>query len=103
MHDDFTYRNSANSFQGNYTFLNLTFVHTGAETIQERKLFKGGNYMRKYGISPFFSYLMTENLDNLRQRLLTQSVTCTSLMPEIHKLSLVATEAHYSLSLRELR
>ena len=25
-------------------------VHTGAETIQGRKLFKGGNYMRKYGI-----------------------------------------------------
>ena len=26
-------------------------VHTGAETIQGRKLFKDGNYMRKYGIS----------------------------------------------------
>ena len=25
-------------------------VHKGAETIQWRKLFKGGNYMRKYGI-----------------------------------------------------
>ena len=25
-------------------------VHKGAETIQGRKLFKGGNYMRKYGI-----------------------------------------------------
>ena len=24
-------------------------VHRGAETIQGRKLFKGGNYMRKYG------------------------------------------------------
>ena len=24
-------------------------THKGAETIQERKLFKGGNYMRKYG------------------------------------------------------
>ena len=26
-------------------------VHRGAETIQGRKLFKGGNYMRKYGNS----------------------------------------------------
>ena len=25
-------------------------VHKGAETIQGRKLFKGGNYMRKCGI-----------------------------------------------------
>jgi hypothetical protein len=25
-------------------------VHKCAETIQGRKLFKGGNYMRKYGI-----------------------------------------------------
>ena len=51
------YRISANSFRGNYSFLNLTLctvtkvtVHTGAETIQGRKLFKGGNYWRKYGI-----------------------------------------------------
>ena len=28
-------------------------VHKGAETIQGRKLFKGGNYMRKYGILKF--------------------------------------------------
>ena len=28
----------------------MSTVHTGAETIQGRKLFKGGNYMRKYGI-----------------------------------------------------
>ena len=28
----------------------MVTVHTGAETIQGRKLFKGGNYMRKYGI-----------------------------------------------------
>ena len=38
-----------NSFRGNYCFLNLTLVHTGAETIPGRKLFKGGNYSRKYG------------------------------------------------------
>ena len=28
----------------------LDKVHTGAETNQGRKLFKGGNYSRKYGI-----------------------------------------------------
>ena len=44
-----------------YSFLNLEIqrsqyirpkvtVHKGAETIQGRKLFKGGNYMRKYGM-----------------------------------------------------
>ena len=40
------YRISANSFRGNYSFLNLNLctvtkvtVHTGAETIQGRKLF----------------------------------------------------------------
>ena len=48
-------------YRGNYSFLNLEIqrshyirpkvtVHKGAETIQGRKLFKGGNYMRKYGI-----------------------------------------------------
>ena len=41
------YRISANSFRRNYSFLNLTLLL--AETIQERKLFKGGNYSRKYG------------------------------------------------------
>ena len=55
------YRISSYSFRGNYSFLNLEIqrsqyirpkvtVHKGAETIQGRKLFKGGNYMRKYGI-----------------------------------------------------
>ena len=29
----------------------MVTVHTGAETIQGRKLFKGGKYMRKYGKS----------------------------------------------------
>ena len=53
---------SSYSFRGNNSFLNLEIqrlqyirskvtVHKGAETIQGRKLFKGGNYMRKYGIS----------------------------------------------------
>ena len=36
-----------NSFRGNYS---LVTVHTGAETIQGRKLFKGGNYSLKYGM-----------------------------------------------------
>ena len=54
------YRISSYSFHGNYPFLNLEIqrsqyimpkvtVHKCAETIQGRKLFKGGNYMRKYG------------------------------------------------------
>ena len=54
------YRISSYSFRGNYYFLNLEIrssqyirpkvtVHKGAETIQGRKLFKGGNYMRKDG------------------------------------------------------
>ena len=49
-------------FPRNYSFLTWEIqrsqymrpkvtVHKGAETIQGRKLFKGGNYMRKYGIS----------------------------------------------------
>ena len=57
----FNYRISSYSFRGNYSFLNMEIqrsqykrpkvtVHKGAETIQGRKLFKGGNYMRKYGI-----------------------------------------------------
>ena len=54
-----TYRISANSFRGNYSFLNLALctvlwplvtVHKSVETIQGRKLFKSGNYSRKYSI-----------------------------------------------------
>ena len=59
--NEFAYRISSYSFRGNYSFLNLEIqrsqyirpkvtVHKGAETIQGRKLFKGGNYMRKYGM-----------------------------------------------------
>ena len=55
------YRISSYSFRGNYSFLTLEIqrsqyirpkvtVHKGAETVQGRELFKGGNYMRKYGI-----------------------------------------------------
>ena len=45
-----TYRISANSFRGNYSFLNLALctVTFGYSTVW--KLFKGGNYSRKYGI-----------------------------------------------------
>ena len=57
----FRYHISSYSFHGNYFFLHLEIqrsqyispkvtVHKGAETIQGRKLFKGRNYMRKYGI-----------------------------------------------------
>jgi hypothetical protein len=53
-------RISSYSFRGNYSFLNLEIqrsqyirpkvpVHKCEETIQGRKLSKGGNYMRKYG------------------------------------------------------
>ena len=55
----FIYRISSYSFRGNYSFLKLEIqrsqyitpkvtIYKGAETIQERKLFKGGNYIRKY-------------------------------------------------------
>ena len=54
------YRIYSYSFRGNYSFLNLeiqglqhirpkVIVYKCAETIQGRKLFKGGNYVRKYG------------------------------------------------------
>ena len=67
------YRISSYSFRGNYSFLNLEIqrsqyigpkvtVHKGAETIQGRKLFKGGNYMRKYGI---LDYNIVAEIDRL--------------------------------------
>ena len=54
------YRISSYSFREHYSFLKLetqrshyiwlnVTVNRGAETIQVRKLSKGGNYMRKYG------------------------------------------------------
>ena len=56
-----TYRISSYSFRGNYSFLDSEIqwsqyirskvtVHKCAEDIQGRNLFKGGNYVRKYGI-----------------------------------------------------
>ena len=64
------YRISSYSFHGNYSLLNFEIqrsqyirpkvtVHKGAETIQGRKLFKGRNYMRKYG-----KHLLKNVLDN---------------------------------------
>ena len=64
LHIFFNYGISVNSLHGSYSFLNLLIVENlsqisifylinwffAAETIQGRKLFKGGNYMRKYGI-----------------------------------------------------
>ena len=41
----FTYPNSVNGFGGNYPFLNLALCIV---TIKVQKLFKGGNYLRKY-------------------------------------------------------
>ena len=62
-----TYRISSYSFHGNYSFLNLTLCtvtfghstyrwgnYSREETIQGRKLFKGGNYSWKYGMSAFW-------------------------------------------------
>ena len=42
------YRISSYSFRGNYSFLNLEIQRS--QYIKVRKLFKAGNYMRKYGI-----------------------------------------------------
>ena len=56
----YMYRISSYSFRGNDSFLDLETqmsqyirpkVRRCAETIQRRKLFKGENYMRKYGTS----------------------------------------------------
>ena len=55
------YRISANSFRGNYSFLKLSlFTVTfdlyfiNLNSCQGRKLFKGGNYSRKYGMYNLF-------------------------------------------------
>ena len=49
------YHISSYSFCGNYSFLNLKiqrsqYIRPKVTYIKVRKLFKGGNYMRKYGI-----------------------------------------------------
>ena len=69
------YRISSYSFRGNYSFLDLEIkrsqyirprvtVHKCAETIQGRKLFKGGNYVRKYGIWLKFLFITLHQLRN---------------------------------------
>ena len=66
---DFKYRISSYSFHVNYSYLNLEIqrsqyirpkvtVHKCAETIQWRKLFKGGNYMRKYSTCKVYTFYM---------------------------------------------
>ena len=66
------------SFRGNYSFFHLEIqrsqyirqkvtVHTGAETIQGRKLFKGGNYMRNCGNR--LTYL-SESIWNIPQKII---------------------------------
>ena len=67
-----TYRTSSYSFRGNYSFFNLEIVANSnsflisnfylmnwifaAESIQGRKLFKGGHYMRKFGTQKKLQY-----------------------------------------------
>jgi hypothetical protein len=43
----YIYRISANSFRGKYSFLKVEIQRS--QYINVRKLFKGGNYSRKYG------------------------------------------------------
>ena len=53
------YHISANSFRGNYSFFNwalCTVVTFGdSKYIKVGKLFKGGNYLQKYGIHQYFT------------------------------------------------
>ena len=55
-----------------YVLWPLVTVHKSAETIQGRKLFKGGNYSRKYGIYFFIllalisDYLMNQGIENCK-------------------------------------
>jgi len=60
------YRISANSFRGNYSFLNLALCKS-AEIIPGRKLFKGGNYLRKYGISKMLLSLKMALMPSLNE------------------------------------
>jgi hypothetical protein len=40
----------------------LVTVHTGAETFEGRKLFKGGNYLQKYGRFNVMSQYFHQNI-----------------------------------------
>ena len=46
----------------------MVTVHKCAETIQGRKLFKGGNYMRKYGMY-IYSNKQNDEIINFNERL----------------------------------
>ena len=54
------YHISANSFRRKWFFFELVTVHKSAEAIQGRKLFKGGNYTRKY--STWFHVLSNQKI-----------------------------------------
>ena len=75
-----------------YVLWPLETVHTGAETIQGRKLLKGGNYSRKYGIPNGFSTL-SQALENGKKKYFTpgnepgisaQEATILSIAPPHH-------------------
>ena len=53
-------------------------VNKGAETIQGRKLFKGGNYMRKYGMWKMF---MSQNVHILDTNVFGRQRGCPAKMP----------------------
>ena len=60
------YRISANSFFFNLTLCTMT---KGAENIQGRKLFKGGNYLGNYGLFPQIkgsNLIRISNFESLR-------------------------------------
>ena len=71
---DNNYHISSYSFRGNYSFLELTLctvtfgnsTYRYAETIQGRKLFKGENYMRKYGYIYRSFFTRQRYLDNFK-------------------------------------
>jgi hypothetical protein len=52
MGEILAYRISANSFRGFFFEFGLMYCDLWLQYIQVRKLFKGGNYSRKYGILP---------------------------------------------------
>ena len=100
---------SSYSFRGNYSFLNLEIqrsqyirpkvtVLKGAETIQGRKLFKGGNYMRKFGIHLFYQDI---NIDSLVNHVtMTVSDVIPPLKPSILSLMKYLTLADKRNSIR---
>ena len=57
----------------------LITVHTGAETIQGRKLFKGGNYSRKYGNSILRTYIFLK-VEKCQMASLWKKITETNLL-----------------------